>query len=85
MNKVTFWYRNHRGEEGYRRVRPISLRYGTSDYYKEPQWLLLALDLEKDAEREFALAQAARPVGRCLMQFATGALVTSHSCIEDER
>lgn len=71
MNEVVFWYRNHRGEEGYRRVRPISLRYGTSSYYKEPQWLLLALDLEKDAEREFALANATQPVGKCRMQFAT--------------
>lgn len=69
--EVIFWYRNHRGDQGYRRVRPISLRYGVSDYYKEPQWLLLAFDLEKDAEREFALANAGNTVGNSIMQFAT--------------
>ncbi len=56
MNKeLTFWYRNYRGEEGPRRVRPLGLRYGTSQWHKEPQWLMIAIDLEKNAEREFAM------------------------------
>lgn len=33
---ITFWYRNYKGEECYRRVRPVSLRYGTSEWHKEP-------------------------------------------------
>lgn len=71
---ITFWYRNYKGEEGYRRVRPISIRFGVSDWHKEPQWLMLADDLgPSDAaatikRREFAMRDIrhvvnAEPIG----------------------
>lgn len=53
---IVFWYKNYKGEQGYRRAVPISIRYGTSDYHHSPQWLMLAFDTEKQAEREFAMA-----------------------------
>jgi hypothetical protein len=52
---LLFVYRNHRGEMGLRRVIPISVRHGTNEWYKDPQWLLRARDLDRGAEREFAL------------------------------
>jgi predicted DNA-binding transcriptional regulator YafY len=62
--QMIFWYKNHRGEERYRRVQPIRIYYGRTDYYPEPQWLLAADDLEKDGEyRVFALAQIRDVVG----------------------
>lgn len=61
---ITFWYRNYKGEEGYRRVKPISIRYGTSDWHKEPQWLLLADDLENNKRREFAMRDMSGVVGK---------------------
>jgi len=54
-----FTYRNHRGVSGVRRVQPISVRYGTTEWHPEPQWLMRAFDLDKDAEREFAMSEIA--------------------------
>lgn len=60
---IVFWYRNYKGEEGYRRVIPISMRYGTSEYHKEPQWLLLADDTVNNKRREFAMRDISGVVG----------------------
>ena len=32
------------------------LRFGSTQWHPEPQWLLQAWDVDKDAERDFALA-----------------------------
>lgn len=55
VEATRFVYRNHRNEIAERRVRVISIRKGTSEYYKTERWLLRAFDLDKGAEREFAL------------------------------
>ena len=52
---ATFWYVNHRGEVAQRRVIPVQVYYGDTEFYKA-QWLLRAIDLDRDgAERSFAL------------------------------
>jgi hypothetical protein len=52
---LTFVYTNWRGKTATRRVLPVSLRYGATEWHPEPQWLLLARDLDKDEDREFAV------------------------------
>lgn len=52
---VVIDYTNHRGERSERKVKPSLIRFGSSPWHKEPQWLLVAKDLEKDALREFAM------------------------------
>lgn len=52
---VTFTYTNYRGWTGVRRVRPLRIRFGPSEWHPEPQWLLDAYDLDKGADRSFAL------------------------------
>ena len=52
---VTFTYKNYRGETSIRVVRPIMIAFGTTDFHPEPQWLLYAWDLNKAAERVFAM------------------------------
>lgn len=52
---LCFTYSNWKGETEDRRARPISQRYGTSEYHKEPQWLMRMFDLDKRDEREFAM------------------------------
>lgn len=52
---VKFKYKNYRGEVAWRSVEPIEIRFGSTDWHPEPQWLLRALDVEKNAEREFAI------------------------------
>lgn len=53
--ELSFKYRNYKGKESWRKVIPKYLRHGSSSWHKEPQWLLKAHDIEKDAEREFAV------------------------------
>lgn len=51
-----FSYRNWRGEIAERRVRPIRMEFGATEWHPEPQWLMIAWDLDKNAERAFAMA-----------------------------
>ncbi len=54
-------YTNWRGEWSIRRVIPIGAPYwGSTDYHPEPQWLQNMQDLEKGAERVFALKDLGR-------------------------
>jgi predicted DNA-binding transcriptional regulator YafY len=52
---VTIVYTNWRGETAERTIIPIKIWYGKTEWHPEEQWLLTALDLEKDAERDFAI------------------------------
>lgn len=54
--KVSFHYRNWRGIESVRTVTPVSIRFGSSEYHPETQWLLRAYDHQKGDMRDFALA-----------------------------
>ena len=49
-------YRNWKGVTALRRIRPISIRFGTTEWHPDPGYLLRAFDLDKQAERDFALA-----------------------------
>lgn len=49
-------YRNWRGEVGERNIIPHSVWFGATEWHSEPQWLLSALDTDKWAARDFALA-----------------------------
>ena len=49
-------YKNHRGKVGARHIVPRYISFGTTDHHRTPQWLLNCYDLEKEAERTYALA-----------------------------
>ena len=49
-------YRNWRGEVGERNIVPQSVWFGATEWHPEPQWMLSALDTDKGAARDFALA-----------------------------
>ena len=53
--EVTIVYKNHRGETGERRIIPRKLWFGSTEWHKEDQWLLDALDTGKGAMRGFAM------------------------------
>ncbi|MBN8187567.1 hypothetical protein JF540_12790 [Salipiger thiooxidans] len=53
---VTFTYTNWRGETAQRTAVPKSLWFGVTEWHPEPGWLMTAYDLEKAADRDFALA-----------------------------
>lgn len=52
---VKIIYTNWRGETTERIIEPIKVWFGSTEWHKEKQWLLRALDIEKKAERDFAL------------------------------
>ena len=57
---IVFEYTNWKNETTIRKVRPIRLWYGHTDWHKKDQWLLKAHDLDKDAERDFAVKDILR-------------------------
>lgn len=52
---VVIGYINYRGKASCRRILPRTIRFAASEWHPEPQWLLDAYDLDKQAERSFAL------------------------------
>ncbi len=49
-------YTNHRGERAWRSILPRSISYATSEWHEGYQWLLLAFDYDKQADRQFEMA-----------------------------
>lgn len=54
--EVVIDYTNWRGERGERIIRPTRLWWGQTQYHPKPQFLLTALDVERNALRDFAMA-----------------------------
>ncbi|MCK5605195.1 hypothetical protein KAR91_25110 [Candidatus Pacearchaeota archaeon] len=52
---VSILYTNYRGETTVRQIVPKKLWFGGTDWHPEEQWLLDAYDLEKQADRSFAM------------------------------
>ncbi len=52
---VVIDYTNYRGERSTRRIVPRRIWFGDNDYHKSAQWILRAYDLDKQADRDFAL------------------------------
>lgn len=52
---VSIVYTNYKGVTGTRRIVPIEILFGHNEWHTQDQWLMRALDLEKNAERTFAL------------------------------
>ncbi|MEW6621009.1 MAG: hypothetical protein AB1422_17040 [bacterium] len=52
---VSILYTNYRGETAIRKIIPNKIWFGKTDWHPENQWLLDAFDIDKNAERSFAL------------------------------
>ena len=53
---MTFYYKNWRGEKGYRRVVTPEIVYKETEYHKGLQFILRGFDLDKQDFREYAMA-----------------------------
>ena len=51
---MTFSYRNWRGQKDKRRVKPIRVWFGSTQWHPDPQWFLEAEDVDKSEVRDFA-------------------------------
>ncbi len=59
--EIMMRYTNYRGDTATRTITPVSLRYGSTEWHKEDGWLLEAFDHDRQANREFALADCNFP------------------------
>lgn len=57
MRPLEIDYKNWRGVTSRRRIIPLGVRYGSTEWHPEEQWLLSAIDVEKGAVREFAMSE----------------------------
>jgi len=48
-------YTNYKGETRIRSIVPSRVFFGSTDWHRDPQWLLEAHDVEKNENRTFAL------------------------------
>ncbi|AIB11820.1 hypothetical protein ABAZ39_07375 [Azospirillum argentinense] len=60
---LVFTYTNYRGETGTRRAIPIRVYHGATEWHPEPQWLMEAHDVDKDAVRVFAMQDMGQAQG----------------------
>ncbi|TWA74131.1 hypothetical protein FBZ82_101146 [Azospirillum brasilense] len=60
---LVFTYTNYRSETGTRRAIPIRVYHGATEYHPEPQWLMEAHDVDKDAARVFAMRDMGQAQG----------------------
>lgn len=49
-------YTNHRGIRSTRHIRPLAVWWGSTEWHPQEQYLLKAWDIDKSAERDFALS-----------------------------
>lgn len=56
MKLVQFTYTNHRGETVLRRVQPAGIWFGKTQWHPKEQWLLRALDMDRNEWRDFAMS-----------------------------
>jgi len=52
---ISVVYTNYMGETALRHIVPRRLWYGATEWHPDAQWLLDALDLDKGADRTFAM------------------------------
>jgi len=52
---MTFTYTNWRGETALRRVLPMRVHWGTTEWHPDAQWLMEATDLDRGTVRTFAM------------------------------
>jgi len=48
-------YKNWKGEISIRTIVPVFIYYSHTDFHKEDQWLMDVWDVDKDAERTYAM------------------------------
>ena len=55
IDTISIVYTNWKGKTAIRRITPLNFYHGSTEYHPKPQWLVDAWDLEKKANRTFAL------------------------------
>ena len=56
-NPIKVRYTNYRGETAVRTIVPINFYFGKTEYHPEEQWLIRLWDVDRNAERIYALKE----------------------------
>lgn len=67
---ITLTYTNWKGETAQRTIIPRRVWWGSTEWHPEPQWLLTAFDVGKEAERDFALKDFGQPAQPVAVEFS---------------
>lgn len=54
-HQIKVKYKNWKDEVGIRNIVPLNISYGHTDFHQIDQWLLDVWDVDKDAQRIYAL------------------------------
>jgi predicted DNA-binding transcriptional regulator YafY len=54
IKEVKILYKNWKGETKIRKIIPKEIIFSSNEWHKEEQWILIAFDVDKQAERNFA-------------------------------
>lgn len=52
---VNILYTNWKGDTRWRKIIPISIEFKMTQWHKKEQWILNAIDVDKNEERGFAI------------------------------
>lgn len=52
---INLIYTNYKGKTSQRKIIPKEVIFDSNEWHKEKQWLLIAFDIEKNADRTFAM------------------------------
>ena len=61
-DKITFLYKNHRDIVARRNIGFDCIKYGSNNWYPEPQLFIHGLDFDKEAVRSFAVSSIIREI-----------------------
>ena len=52
---IVIRYTNYKSETAVRRIIPLEIRFAATEWHPAEQWLLEAFDLDRNAQRSFAI------------------------------
>ena len=57
MKPALIDYTNHRGERRKRHILPRGIYFGVSPHHPGEQWILIAIDVDRNELRDFAMCK----------------------------
>ncbi len=82
---ITIDYTNYRGERGSRTIIPRKLYIGSNEWHPDEQWLMTAEDVEKGADRFFAMNDIHSANGSTIVLSATNEIEIDYTNYRGER
>jgi 8-oxo-dGTP pyrophosphatase MutT (NUDIX family) len=69
MKTLKFEYTNYKGETRIREVEPLGIKFDSTPYNKDPEWLLEAMDVQKKENSLFTLTNIQRMMDDSVQRF----------------